>query len=167
MKKVIEGNPTLTEEHPTVLDRGAYIYYYDTPHPQVEIPLDEFFKRNGDEHHDYAEGWAKVGAALIEARRLGKYPVHHGHPSELVSDVRWYLRNNQEIYDLIHGGEYYVRLRLLNVNKHDLALKDDPRGIKSYSPRARWTVDIITREAMEDFPSRKAQHHNLSFIPQD
>ena len=148
MKKLIEGNPELHEEHPTILERGAYVYYPDSVSPRVELVLNNFYDTSKNDEHWHSSMWSKAGAALIEARRLKYVPEGMGHPSELIGEIRRWFRNNQFLYDTLEQGEQQIRIVLRLGPEHFLDTKELGNGITEHNPYHRWYIQVLSKDAL-------------------
>lgn len=139
MLKVIEGNPVLREEHPTALSKGAYVYYFDTSNPMVDIHLNGRFGINTDLDKE----WDKVLAALSEALSVGKYPPHIPLPCEVVREARAFFEMNN-IYADVREDIHHVRLCVRQRAKYSMT-RYETHGVKVIVPKAPWHFEIIPK----------------------
>jgi hypothetical protein len=134
------------EEPTIVLGLGARVFYKEGHLNRLELILNPHFNRLGDHRHDYQNGWAKIGAALVEAYRHGYTAVGMGHPSGLVGDVRRWFRSNRELYNILDGREHQITLVIRHGEEHLLTYLVDASGTTTYTPVSRWTVEVTPNE---------------------
>lgn len=146
MKKVVEGNPELVEEHPYVLEKGAHIYWFWGTYPMIEIPLEGLL----GEKSPNASQWEKITGMLEEVRKVGKYPTSLPSPHQLVNTVRHFFQDNGLYEEIRKREDVAVRLCLSEGRPHSIKRVEDKYGICSYIPKPLWAIEVIPNTTMAD-----------------
>lgn len=130
---------------PKVLPLGVRIIYDgDTP-VRVEVPLNKYFTRKDDHRHKYQHAWAKVVAAITEARSTGVLAVDVDHPIELVGWLRRWFRDNYDLYEIIEDRKGDVVLVIRNGMERLMVITTNQSGTNTYTPVSRWVIEVTPK----------------------
>lgn len=130
---------------PKVLPLGARVLSDDKGMVRVELPLNQYFTRKDDHRHKYQHAWAKVVAAITEARSTGVLAIDMDHPIELVGWLRRWFRDNYELYELIEDRKGDVVLVIRNGVERLLTTVTDQSGKITYTPTSRWVIEVTPK----------------------
>lgn len=138
-----------------VLPLGVQLFSDDQSVTRVEVPLNRYFTRKGDQRHGYQHAWSKVVIAMIEARSEGAFAIDMEHPSDLVGWLRRWFRDNYELYELIEEAKAQVVLVIRNGVERLLARSPGENGSTTYTPVHRWVIDVrpvVITESIKEQP---------------
>lgn len=130
---------------PKALPLGARVLSDDKGMVRVELPLNQYFTRKDDYRHKYQHAWAKVVAAITEARSTGVLAIDMDHPIELVGWLRRWFRDNYELYELIEDRKGDVVLVIRNGVERLLTTVTDQSGKITYTPTSRWVIEVTPK----------------------
>lgn len=151
MKKIIEGNPALTDEHPHQLNKGALVYWLDRPEAiRAEIILSGLF--SGEELTDMEVDWRRFTEAYQEVLELPQWTGNTPEGAKAIAEhfagmVRRYVEFNS-LYKIIRNKNVQIRFCTHRRNTHDLDVQASRGGIIRY-PRPDWTIEMIPLGQLE------------------
>lgn len=150
MKKLIEGNPALTDEHPVMLSEGALIYHKDSSKPAIDILLSPVSSWGYPSlfalDDDLDASWVRIEAMLDETVRQDLYPQAVPDTCDLVRLVRAHVELNN-LYEEIRKPGQQVRLCVRNKTRYSMISKEVQVGISEFYPTSSWYIQIITDNA--------------------
>lgn len=152
MKKIVEGNPALVDEHPHQLSKGALVYWLDQPRStRVELILTGLFGEDADMEVD----WGRFQGAYQEVLEL---PQWTGNTAEGAKAIAW--SNTNMVRRYVEFGDLYKAIRNKNVQVRYVQQLAKPyavdtkvgSGVVFHYPRPEWTIEVIQLSHLE-FPA--------------